>query len=110
MANFAKINDSGIVEDVIAVDDAHEADGQKYINDVLGLDGRWIQTSFSGSFRKQFGGPGFTYDEEQDIFISPQPFPSWTLDENFDWIAPQEYPNDGKLYFWNNDSLSWATE
>ena len=48
---------------------------------------------------------GFKYNEIRDAFVAPQPFPSWTLDENLDWQAPVEKPEG--LYYWDEDSLSW---
>lgn len=60
------------------------------------------------AFRKNFAGPGFTYDPSRDAFIPPQDFSSWMLDENtYLWAAPVPYPSDGLVYFWNEDSLSW---
>ncbi len=69
MAHFAKIED-GIVTQVVVVDNEHEADGEAYLNG-LGLEGRWIQTSYNGNFRGVYAGIGDTYDEELDIFVAP---------------------------------------
>jgi hypothetical protein len=57
--------------------------------------------------RKQFAGIGFSYDDVNDVFISPQPYPSWSLDENHDWQAPISKPEDDKKYAWNEDTQSW---
>jgi len=54
--------------------------------------GKWKQTSYNHNFRKQYAGIDFTYDPVKDIFIAPQPFPSWTLDENSDWKPSVSYP------------------
>ena len=54
---------------------------------------KWIQTSYNNNFRKQLAGPNFTYDPIKNIFICPQPFPSWTLDSNNDWQSPVEFPS-----------------
>lgn len=105
MAHFAKINDDSIVENVIVINDEFENDGQNYINNVLGLEGRWIQTSYNNRIRKVFAGIGFTYDEQNDVFILPQPFPSWYLDSNFDWQPPIPKP-DGN-YWWNEALREW---
>jgi len=45
----------------------------------------WVQTSYNSNIRKQFAGIGYTYDDVNDVFITPQPYPSWSLDDNFDW-------------------------
>ena len=67
----------------------------------------WIQTSYTGSIRKQYAGIGYTYDVTNDVFIVPQPFKSWSLDENFDWQSPTPYPTDGQIYQWNEETTSW---
>ena len=112
MAHFAKIS-NGIVETVIVIsnDDcggdfpASEPVGQAFIVS-LGLDGDWKQTSYNHNFRKQYAGIGFAYDAVKDQFVSPQPFPSWTLDSNNDWQAPTPKP-DGSFY-WDEETLAWV--
>jgi hypothetical protein len=69
MAHFAKI-ESGIVTQVVVVDNEHEADGEACLNS-LGLGGTWVQTSYNGNIRGKFAGIGDTYDAELDIFESP---------------------------------------
>ena len=49
------------------------------------------------------GGIGWTYDGTN--FIAPQPYPSWTLDSNFDWQPPTPKP-DGD-YYWHEDTQTW---
>ena len=60
------------------------------------------------AFRKNYAGIGYTYDEVRDAFIPPQPYPSWILHEaSCLWEAPLPYPNDGKVYGWNEDTQNW---
>lgn len=56
----------------------------------------------------RYAGMGFKYDSDLDAFITPQPFPSWTLDENTNWQAPVPMPDDGKMYQWDENTLSWV--
>ncbi len=42
-----------------------------------------------------------------DYFYAPQPYPSWTLDADAKWQPPVAYPTDGKMYTWNETTLSW---
>lgn len=79
MAHFAQIED-GTVKQVIVIsnDDCGGGDfpssepvGQSFIAS-LGIDGEWLQTSYSGSFRGRYAGPGYTYDPEKDEFAMPQ--------------------------------------
>jgi len=107
MAHFAQLDANNIVTNVIVLDNAYETMGQEYINTKLGLSGTWIQTSYSGAFRKQFAGIGYTYDPVADVFVAPQPYPSWTLDSNHDWQPPTPMPTDGRLYTWDESTLTW---
>jgi hypothetical protein len=70
---------------------------------------KWIQTSYNNNFRKQYAGIGYTYDSVKDKFISPQPYPSWSLDANDDWQPPVPYPqnNDNQYYSWNENNKTW---
>ena len=119
MAYFAQIDEDGTVLQVISVSNADAPDpapthseplGQTFIADTLGLPGTWVQTSWSGSIRKQYAGPGYRYDADADVFIAPQPYPSWTLDASFDWQAPTPYPADAGPfeYAWDEETLSWV--
>lgn len=116
MAHFAEIDSDGIVLQVIVISNDFAPDpapensepiGQAFIAS-LGLPGEWRQTSYSGIFRKQYAGIGFRYDPGADVFISPQPYPSWTLDNNHDWQPPVPYPTDGGSYDWNEETQSWV--
>jgi hypothetical protein len=114
MAHFAQIQ-NGTVTNVIVVsnDDApdpypaSEALGQAFIAS-LGLEGEWRQTSYNGSFRAHYAGTGYTYDAEADVFYAPQPFPSWTLDDNWNWQAPHPAPDDGEEYGWDEETGGWV--
>jgi hypothetical protein len=107
MAHFARINEYNIVEEVLVVDNSEEHRGEKFLSIDLGLGGRWIQTSYNDNFRKQYAGVGFYYDEDKDIFIGIQPYPSWTLDENSDWQPPIPKPDDSIYWTWEEPSLNW---
>ena len=100
MSHFAKIDQNGIVQEVIVAE-------QEFI-DSLEDSSLWIQTSYNHNIRKQYAGLGYIYDKTNDVFIIPQPFPSWSLDSNFDWQAPVSKPDDGKSYTWNEDTKSWV--
>jgi hypothetical protein len=106
MAHFAEIDSNNTVLRVIVVADEHEANGAEWCHNLLG--GTWIQTSFNNNIRKQYAGIGYTYNESADVFVAPQPFPSWSLDENYDWQAPIERPADGKLYSWDEANQVWV--
>ena len=66
------------------------------------------RTSYNGNIRKQYAGIGFSYDAVADVFISPQPYPSWTLDSSYNWQPPTPKPEDLDGEFsWNESTLSW---
>ena len=107
MAHWAELDENNVVIRVLVGDNNDPAGDEGYSWLIENLGGRWVQTSYNHNFRKQFAGIGYKYDEKADAFISLQPFPSWSLDENHDWQPPIPYPNDGLIYFWNEDDQDW---
>jgi hypothetical protein len=111
MAHFAKVID-GIVTEVLVIEQDVIDTG------AFGDPSLWVQTSYNTyggqhpegrPLRKNYAGIGYSYDAVLDAFIPPQPFASWTLNEDTClWDAPTPYPDDGKLYTWNEDTLSWV--
>lgn len=117
MAHFAQLDDDNIVVQVIVVSNydildetgsENEEIGIQFCKNLLGLNTRWVQTSYNSTFRKRYGRPGYTYDSIRDAFIPPKPFNSWVLNEQtYDWESPIPYPTDGQEYYWNEDNLDW---
>jgi hypothetical protein len=105
MSHFAEIDENNIVVRVLVGDNALPNEGLDWFIENLG--GRWIQTSYNGNFRKQFAAIGYTYNPEADVFIENQTYPSWILDENFDWQPPTPKPTDGE-YYWREETTSWV--
>jgi hypothetical protein len=111
MAHFAKIGNDNIVERVEVVSNnvvTDEQAGITFLQNLYNDTATWKQTSYNNNIRKNFAGIGYTYDSSKDAFISPQPYSSWTLnDDTCRWEAPVAYPDDGELYEWNEDTTSW---
>lgn len=121
MAHFAKLNEQNIVTQVIVVhnnelldenNQESEAKGVSFCQSLFG--GTWKQTSYNKTFRKNFAGIGFTYDQQRDAFIPIKPHPSWILNElTCNWEAPVPLPEDAgvgsppKLYKWDEETTSW---
>jgi hypothetical protein len=116
MAHFAELGENNIVLRVIVVSNKDTSDingteiesiGAEFCRSLLG--GTWKQTSYNGNFRKRYAGIGYTYNSNLDAFIPPQPYPSWTLDNELaDWVAPTPVPvEEGKSFRWNESTLSW---
>ena len=124
MAHFAELNNSNEVLRVIVIsNDDVEANGgelsseaETFVASIVphSEDGTaWKQTSYNNNFRKQYAGIGHTYDASKNKFISPQPYPSWSLDSNDDWEAPVTYPiiteidSELVLISWDEDNQKW---
>jgi len=114
MAHFAQLDEQNIVTQIIVVANDEllengiesETKGIAFCQSLFG--GEWKQTSYNGNIRKNYAGIGYTYDSQRDAFIPPKPYPSWTLvEETCQWTAFVAYPTDGKLYNWNEETLSW---
>jgi hypothetical protein len=103
MANFAEIDENGVVLRVIVAD-------QDFINSgVVGDPSRWVETS--DSTRKNYAGIGYTYDQARDAFIPPKPRASFILDEEkAQWVAPVEMPKDGGEYTWDENTGNWLSK
>jgi len=105
MSHFAQIDEAGIVQRVIVAE-------QDFIDSgAVGDPASWIQTSYSGSMRKNFAGIGYAYDKRRDAFIPPQPYFSWNLNENtYQWEPPVNMPTDGKMYLWDEQTKKWVRQ
>ena len=103
MSHFAKIDSNNIVENVIVAE-------QDFINScVVGDSFLWVQTSYNGNFRGKYASIGDTWDKVNEVFISPQPYPSWILNEDTCiYEAPVPYPTDDLMYSWDEDTTSWV--
>ncbi len=120
MAHFARLDETNNVirvhvlnNDVITDGDGNEQEqvGVDFLTQLHGGVGWYKQTSYNGNFRKNYAGVGYTYDKTRDAFIPPQPYPSWTLNEDTClWDAPTPRPDDGKMYSWDETTLSWIEE
>ena len=107
MSHFAQIDENNVVVRVLVGDnnDSNGDEGYQWLIDNLG--GRWIKTSYNHNIRGVFAATGYTYNEDEDIFIQPKPFESW-IREGSKWVAPKAYPNDGNLYLWDEDLGDWV--
>lgn len=119
MAHFAELDGNNLVVRVIVVsnDDCLGADGKEseavgiaFCQGLLGANTRWKQTSYNSRFRRQHAGIGYTYDELLDVFVEPQPYPSWALDvSTATWLPPVERPSVPDVYalVWDEENQEW---
>ncbi len=116
MAHFAEIDANNIVLRVLVVHNDDEHRGQEFLADDLSLGGTWIQTSYNTHanthslggtpLRMNYAGTGYSWDGTG--FAAPQPYPSWSLDENYVWQPPTPMPDDGLFYEWDEATTSWT--
>lgn len=110
MAHYAFLDANNVVTEIIVGIDETEliegTDPEVWYGNFRGQ--QCVRTSYNGNIRKQYAGIGYTYDADLDIFIAPQPFESWTLDENNDWQPPTPMPSSGGPYRWSEEDLEWV--
>jgi len=110
MAHYAFLNADNIVTEVITgIDETELIEGlspEEWYSNYRGQTCK--RTSYNNNIRKQYAGIGYRYDADADVFIAPQPFASWILDDSHTWQAPKPYPNDGRDYFWDENLLQWV--
>jgi hypothetical protein len=110
MAHYAFLDENNVVTEVIVgIDETELIEGlspEQWYGDFRGQ--CCMRTSYNNNIRKQYAGIGYTYDATADVFIAPKPFASWSLDENYDWQAPIDYPADGKRYSWDEANQVWV--
>jgi hypothetical protein len=104
---------TGVDEYITQLDNGVEVGGsteaweQFYQNQPWHLGLTCKRTSYNGNIRKQYAGIDYTYDAVNDVFVAPQPYPSWILDENFEWQPPTPKPTDDKPYAWFEENQQW---
>jgi hypothetical protein len=128
MAHYALLDDDNIVTTVIVGPDENldSIDWEQHYTDLYSKTCKRTSYNTYGNahtnggtpFRGNYAGKGYVYDTVNDVFYSPQPYPSWTLDTNtWGWEAPVEKPtlteeeiNAGKYYSWNEETTSWELQ
>ena len=118
MAHFAEVSPEGhVLNTIVVANEILQEDGKEV--EQLGIDfinslgvpqsegSVWVQTSYNHNFRNVYACKGAIYDPELNKFSEPQPYPSWTLDEDFIWQPPTPMPDDDKLYVWNEETQVW---
>ena len=113
MSHYAKVVDGKVTQVIVA-------EKEFFDTFVDTTPGQWIQTSYNTygnqhpegrPLRGNYAGIEYTYDAINDVFYSPQPYPSWTLNNTtWLWEAPVAYPTDGKLYNWDEDTKTWSEQ
>ena len=117
MAHFAQLDQNNIVTQVIVVPNNElldngvesESKGIDFCKSLYGADTVWKQTSYDGTFRRNFAGIGFLYNQLRDAFIQPRPYSTWVLNNTtYQWEAPIPCPDDDRLYAWDEYTNNWV--
>ena len=119
MAYYAFLDENNMVTYVMAGKDETDTthNWEEFYGNELGQQcKRTSYNTFAGEhvlggtpFRKNYAGYGYTYDEERDAFVPPQPYPSWVLNEaTCRWDAPVARPTDDKAYTWDENLINWV--
>jgi hypothetical protein len=124
MAHFAQIgyNNEILRVSVVRNEDILDENGNEseeigiqFLKSVHGPLTNWLQTSYNNNFRHRYAGPGMVYNNQYDVFLAPQPYPSWTLNtETYEWDSPvpepeltEEQRDGGSYYEWNEETQEW---
>jgi len=134
MASFAELNINNKVLRVLSVHNNEllengiesEQKGVQFLKSLFGENTIWKQTSYNTkggkyynpdntlssnqtkAFRKNHAVIDSIYDENRNAFVMPKPYDSWLLnEETCNWDSPVPYPQDGNLYIWSEETLSW---
>ncbi len=125
MQHFAQLDENNIVVFVCPIDDSNCLDTNGNISEEVGINycksfyepiygsnTTWKQTDYNGIERVRYAGIGYSYSEEYDAFLCPQPYPSWILNtQTYNWEPPVPEPEcteDQEGYYeWNEESQEW---
>lgn len=118
MAHFARINPIGLVMEVQVVNNEvitdndgveHEEWGVTFLQELFGEHTKWVQTSYNGAFRANYAAIGGTYDSLLDVFIPPQPYPSWVMNDAYQWDPPVPAPGpEAGPHRWEESLTAWV--
>jgi len=118
MSYFAKVLDGKVIQVILA-------EKEFFNNYVDSTPGQWVETSYNTRggkhyddngkednetpLRANYAGIGYTYDQTNDVFYAPQPYPSWTISApDWIWKSPVDIPTDGKEYKWDESIKNWV--
>jgi hypothetical protein len=110
MAHYAFLDENNTVTEVIVGRNEDEvvdgiSDWEAHYGEFRGQVCK--RTSYNNNIRGVYAGIGYTYNAEEDIFIAPRPFASWTRNGSL-WEAPTPMPTDDKVYTWDETTVSWV--
>ena len=107
MAHYAYLDSNNIVVAVTVGKDETELinglDTETYY--AQGTEYTVKRTSYNSNIRGTYAGIGYSYNPDEDIFVTPQPYPSWIRSGSL-WNAPTPMPTEG-YWRWDEVTLTW---
>jgi hypothetical protein len=118
MAHFAQLDENKIVLQVVVLDNDKVNDlsfpdseplGIAALKEIFGAETNWVQTRYNHNFRKEYACVGGQYLPQGDIFVGPQPYPSWILNPASGWESPAPMPEVPNLHIavWDEENQEW---
>jgi hypothetical protein len=108
MAHYAFLDDNIVTQVIVGIDETELIEGLDPETWYGNFKGKVCKrTSYNSNIRGKYAGIGDSYNPDEDIFISPQPYPSWIRSGSF-WNAPVDCPNDDKKYLWDEELGNWV--
>ena len=113
---YAEVDENNIVTRMLVLPEEQRGRGERYLTEDMNFTGQWFRTETDGTYRKQPATLGSEFRAEVEgypdgLFISPQPFPSYVLNDTFDWVPPvpkpSEEPAEGKVWIWAEEAQEW---
>jgi len=106
MRTYVRFDGDVVVEVATLHFEKSDEECKRFLAEHFGASLNWIKVS--EQITKHAPQSGFTWDEQRNEFIPPQPFPSWQLQEDsLTWVAPVRYPLDGRFYNWDEATTNW---
>ena len=108
MAHYAFITDGIVTEVITGINETETIEGLDTETWYGNFRGQVCKrTSYNNRIRGVYAGIGYSYNAEEDIFVTPQPYPSWTRSSSY-WNPPTPMPTTaGKRYQWVEADLNW---
>tara|TARA_Y100001960_G_C14321790_1_gene655739 strand:- start:74 stop:649 length:576 start_codon:yes stop_codon:yes gene_type:complete len=126
MAHYAKVVNGRVINVIVADAEFINSDDPS-VRESLGDKDSWIKTSYNThggkhyapnswdeddkpALRMNFAEVGGYYDKDNDAFYGPQPYPSWVLDEGYQWQPPKAMPTTGQVggWRWDENKVDWV--
>lgn len=95
---YAKLDENNVVINIIVAK-------PEYIASLP--DAEYYVLATSSDLSKPRADIGTTYNKDSDLFLHPQPYPSWKLNASYQWVPPVDFPETNGSYEWDEPTQTW---